>query len=222
MSFALLGRRSQKAVLRRYFDWWHRRPDPWNLTGDAYEQHKYRTTLALLPAARPSRVLEAGCAEGVFTELLAEACPDAGITGIDISGKALERARRRAERFAGRVRFVHADLLDGSHRLRPGFDLVVCAETLYYVGGGERLRAASRRLVALLAPGGHLVLVHPWPEARRLHRFADAAPELAKVGEHVELDCARPFSVALYRAPRPRPAGNLNIFSPAPRRPGQQ
>ncbi|MEW9549806.1 trans-aconitate 2-methyltransferase [Nonomuraea sp. NPDC050783] len=197
-SLSLLGRRGRGAVLRRYFDWWHRRPDPWNLTGDAYEQHKYRITMELIPAVRHRRVLEAGCAEGVFTELLAEACPEADITGIDISEKALERARRRNERFAGRVRFVHADLLD--HGLRTGFDLVVCAEILYYVGGGDRLRHASRRLTSLLAPGGHLVLVHPWPEARRLHRFADAAPEVAKVGEHVELDRARPFSVSLYRA----------------------
>ncbi|HEX4817417.1 MAG TPA: class I SAM-dependent methyltransferase [Nonomuraea sp.] len=197
-SFSLLGRRNHGAVLRRYFDWWHRRPDPWRLATDAYEQHKYKTTLDALPDPAYPRVLEAGCAEGVFTELLATAYPDADITGIDISEKALERARERNKGHAGRVRFVHADLLD--HDLRAGFDLVVCAETLYYVGGGDRLRAASERLTALLAPGGLLVLVHPWPEAGRLHRFADAAPRLTKIGERVEPDDHRPFSVSLYRA----------------------
>ncbi|WP_170223121.1 class I SAM-dependent methyltransferase [Nonomuraea turkmeniaca] len=199
-SFSLLGRRSQGAVLRRYFDWWHRRPDPWQLSTDTYEQHKYQTTLEQLPDAAYRRVLEAGCSEGVFTELLATAYPDADITGVDISEKALERARLRNGEFADRVRFVHADILD--HDLQAGFDLVVCAETLYYVGGGDRLRHASHRLTSLLAAGGILVLVHPWPEARRLHRFADAAPGLSKIGERVERDAHRPFSVSLYRAAR--------------------
>jgi SAM-dependent methyltransferase len=197
-SFSLLGRRSHGAVLRRYFDWWHRRPDPWNLSTDSYEQRKYRTTLGELPGGAYSRILEAGCAEGVFTELLATTYPAAEITGIDISEKALERARERAKGFADRIRFVHADLLD--HDLRAGFDLVICAETLYYVGGGDRLRLASRRLTSLLAPGGLLVLVHPWPESTRLHRYADAAPDLSKIGERIERDLHRPFSVSLYRA----------------------
>jgi SAM-dependent methyltransferase len=197
-SFSLLGRRSQGAVLRRYFDWWHRRSDPWRLSTDAYEQHKYQTTLGQLPDPAYRRVLEAGCSEGVFTELLAATYPHAEITGVDISEKALERARLRNEKFADRVRFLHADILE--HDLRPGFDLVICAETLYYVGGGDRLRHASHRLTSLLAAGGLLVLVHPWPEATRLHRFADAAPGLSKIAERVERDVQRPFSVSLYRA----------------------
>jgi SAM-dependent methyltransferase len=197
-SFSLLGRRNHGAVLGRYFDWWHRRPDPWHLATDAYEQRKYQITLKELPDPAYPRILEAGCAEGVFTELLATTYPEADITGIDISEKALERARERNKGYADRVRFRHADLLD--HGLRTGFDLVVCAETLYYVGGGERLRAASDRLAELVAPGGLLVLVHPWPEAQRLHRFADAAPGLSRIGERVEDDDQRPFSVSLYRA----------------------
>ncbi|MFI7703105.1 class I SAM-dependent methyltransferase [Nonomuraea sp. NPDC049480] len=197
-SFALFGRRSHGAVLRRYFDWWHRRPDPWRLATDAYEQRKYQTTLEELPDGAYRRILEAGCAEGVFTELLATTFPDAEIVGIDISEKALERARQRNAGFADRVRFVHADILD--HDLRADFDLVVCAETLYYVGGGDRLRDASHRLTSLLAAGGLLVLVHPWPEATRLHRYADAAPDVSKIGERVEQDAHRPFSVSLYRS----------------------
>jgi SAM-dependent methyltransferase len=197
-SFSLFGRRSHGVVLRRYFDWWHRRPDPWRLATDEYEQRKYKTTLDEVPDGVYRRILEAGCAEGVFTERLATTYPDAEVVGIDISEKALERARQRNEEFADRVRFVHADILD--HDLRPGFDLVVCAETLYYVGGGDQLRHASHRLTSLLAPGGLLVLVHPWPEATRLHRFADAAPGVSKIGERVEQDAHRPFSVSLYRA----------------------
>lgn len=196
-TISLLGRR-QGPVLRRYFDWWHRTPDPWHLTTDAYERYKYQTTLGELPAEPVRRILEVGCSEGAFTELLAAAYPDAEIIGLDISDRALERARRRLEGATARVRFVHGDLLD--HETATQYDLVFCAETLYYLGRDHRLRRASQRLSSLPAAGGLLVLVHPWPEARRLHAFVDASPEVGKIGERIDPDTRRPFAVSLYRA----------------------
>ncbi|MEU6715783.1 class I SAM-dependent methyltransferase [Nonomuraea sp. NPDC046802] len=192
---SLLGSKGQGAVLRRYFDWWHRRPDPWHLSTDSYERRKYLTTLGQVPAGSYGRILEVGCSEGVFTELLATTYPEAEVTGVDISETALERARERAGGLGERVRFVHADLLE--HDLGERYDLVFCAETLYYVGRGDRLRHASDRLGALLAPGGLLVLVHPWPESQRLHGHADAA--LSKVGERVDHEAWRPYAVSLYQ-----------------------
>ncbi|MEV2268776.1 class I SAM-dependent methyltransferase [Nonomuraea africana] len=190
---SLLSRRGQGVFLRRYFDWWHRTPDPWKLGTDDYERHKYATTLDAVPRLPYRRILEVGCAEGVFTDTLVGRFPDAEVTGIDISRRALERARKRTEKAS----FVHADLL--SHGLEEGFDLVFCAETLYYVGRAGRLRQASERLVGLLADGGVLVLVHPWPEAASLHRFADADHSLSPVAGRVDTDTHRPFSVSVYR-----------------------
>lgn len=190
---SLLSLRGQGVFLRRYFDWWHRTPDPWRLGTDAYERRKYETTLGEVPGLPYRRILEVGCAEGVFTDVLVGRFPDAEVTGIDISTRALDRARERA----GRARFVHADLL--SHGLEEGFDLVFCAETLYYVGRADRLRRASERLTGLLADGGVLVLVHPWPEATSLHRFADADPVVSLVARRVDTATHRPFAVAVYR-----------------------
>ncbi|WP_165959833.1 class I SAM-dependent methyltransferase [Nonomuraea longispora] len=200
---SLLGPRAQGKVLHRYFDWWHRRPDPWSLATDAYERRKYRVTLDELPEGTYARILEVGCAEGVFTQTLAALWPDAVITGLDVSERALARARERAGGDGGRVRFVHADLL--RHEEREPYDLVFCAETLYYIGRGDRLRRASERLRALLAPGGVLVLVHPWPEAERLHGFVDGNPTVTKVAERVERDASRPYAVSVYRADSSRP-----------------
>jgi SAM-dependent methyltransferase len=197
-TLSLLTARRQGAVLGRYFDWWHRRPDPWNLEGDGYEQHKYATTLRQLPARPYRRILEVGCSEGTFTRLLAAAYPNAEITGIDISGRALDRARRRIGEDAHRVRFLRADVL--SHRLDHRFDLVFCAETLYYLGRSDRLRRASAQLSALLEPGGLLVMVHPWPEAERLHRHLGADMTVAKLTEHVDTAVHRPFCAAVYQA----------------------
>ncbi|GAA1006943.1 hypothetical protein Aple_067150 [Acrocarpospora pleiomorpha] len=192
---SLLAPGVQGALLRRYFDWWHRRPDPWSLATDSREQHKYLATLDQVPAGAYPRIVEVGCSEGVFTELLAQAHPAAEITGIDISGRALKRARRRTERYGTRVRFAQADVLEYEERAR--FELVFCAETLYYLGRQDRLRRASARLRSLTAPGGILVLVHPWPEAELLH--ADTDRTFSKISERVEANAARPFAVAVYQ-----------------------
>lgn len=196
-SLSLLGSRGQGALLRRYFDWWHRNPDPWRMGTDAYEQAKYAATLAQIPDRRYGSILEVGCSEGVFTAQLLDAYPDADVTGLDISQRALARAAERVEMAADRATLLSADILT----FRPGrrYDLVFCAETLYYLGRRDRLKRASEQLRGLLSPGGVLVLVHPWPEARRLHRFVHAGP-LSQVSELVENSADRPFAVSVYEA----------------------
>ncbi|MGI5291437.1 class I SAM-dependent methyltransferase [Nonomuraea polychroma] len=192
-TLSLLSPAAQGVLLRRYFDWWHRNPDPWKLATDSYEQQKYLATLQHLPPRPYRRIIEVGCAEGVFTHALAAAFPDAEITGVDVSERALARARERV-RGNARVRFVRADIV--THRPAERFDLVFCSETLYYLGRAERLRRASARLGDLIAPGGVLVAVHPWPEAARLHHYLDASlPRLAK---EVYTATYRPFAVSIY------------------------
>ncbi|MFG2074284.1 Nodulation protein S (NodS) [Nonomuraea maritima] len=196
-TMSLLSPKGQGVILRRYFDWWHRSPDPWKLSSDGYEQHKYRSTLENLPARPYVRIMEVGCSEGVFTETLAKTYPEAEITGVDVSERALERARSRMPD-AGRVRFLRADIL--THRAEPRYDLVFCSETLYYLGRHDRLRRASDQLSRLLGPGGVLVAVHPWPEAVRLHRFLDAHASLSRLTERVYTAPPRPFAVTVYGA----------------------
>ncbi|WP_186404020.1 class I SAM-dependent methyltransferase [[Actinomadura] parvosata] len=197
-TLSLLSPKKQGVLLQRYFDWWHRTPDPWKLASDSYEQDKYRSTLEHVPARPYRRIVEVGCAEGVFTRTLAAAYPDAEITGMDVSGRALARARARVPEEGGRVRFVQADIL--THPAEPHFDLAFCSETLYYLGRHERLQRASEQLGALLAPGGVLVAVHPWPEADRLHGYLDAHHGLNRIGEEVYKASPRPFAVTVYGA----------------------
>lgn len=199
--FALLSLsplRGHGRLLRRYFDWRHRDPDPWGYATETYEIFKYRRTLELLPAPEFDRILDVGCSEGLFTCQLAETYRSASVVGLDTSERALARARARAEAgpAGSRIRFLTMDLL--SERPEGEFDLVVCGETLYYLGRGARLRLASERLRSLLRPQGVLVLVHPWQEARRLYRHLDADPLLKPAGEHVEEFSGRRFAVTLY------------------------
>ncbi|HEX5145518.1 MAG TPA: polysaccharide deacetylase family protein, partial [Conexibacter sp.] len=127
--------------------------DPWRYDS-AYEQEKYRQTLSLVPAG-VERALELGCAEGVFTQLLAERVQE--LTAADISPRALARA---AARCAGRanVRFEQLDLFEQS--LPGGWDLIVCSELLYYADDRGTLSRTAQALVQALAPGGHLLTAH--------------------------------------------------------------
>ncbi|MBC7093534.1 flippase-like domain-containing protein [Candidatus Bipolaricaulota bacterium] len=192
--------------LPRFFARLYRRPDPWGYETSAYEQRKYDLTLAILPQradpARPpyDRILEVGCSEGLFTARLAREGWGREIVGVDFMPAALARARARCADLPG-VRFLHLDITQEA----PGgvFDLVFCAEVLYYLGPLRRLEAVADRLCRLLAPEGHLVLVNPWPASSLLHRPFRKRQELVVVREHVERDSSRPYVITcLARTPR--------------------
>ncbi len=127
--------------------------DPWDYETSAYEQAKYRRTLAHLPERIP-RALELGCSVGVFTAMLAPRCER--LLAVDFSPTSLRHARRR---LAGtdNVELRRERLPEGTPA--GPFEAIVCSEILYYwspalVGDG------LRRIEAALAPGGTLVAVH--------------------------------------------------------------
>ncbi|HEY6740366.1 MAG TPA: SAM-dependent methyltransferase [Actinopolymorphaceae bacterium] len=180
--------------LRSYFDWWHRRPDPWKVIGSEDEQHKYKMTLAQVPTGTYRTVLDVGCSEGTFTRLAAATFSEAEVTGIDISARAIARARR----VAGRATFAQQNLLDHFWHGRRA-DLVFCSEMLYYLGRDDRLSTASERLISVLEPDGVLVVVHPWPDALRLHHYLDVDPRLARISGHLDEGTRQTFAIAVYR-----------------------
>ncbi|MEU7864313.1 hypothetical protein [Nonomuraea sp. NPDC049141] len=85
---------------------------------------------------------------GNSKELMSCRVPCRAVAGTAVRGRAV----------LGLARFAALDILnqdpDGT------FDLVICAETLYYVGRGDRLRLAFWRLRSFMMPGAVLVLVH--------------------------------------------------------------
>ncbi|CAM4302633.1 peptide chain release factor N(5)-glutamine methyltransferase [Zobellia nedashkovskayae] len=70
------------------------------------------------------RILDIGTGSGCIAITLAKLLPDAKIFALDVSKKALEIAKRNAERNALKVEFVHADILnfDG---FASNFDVIV-------------------------------------------------------------------------------------------------
>jgi glycosyltransferase involved in cell wall biosynthesis/peptidoglycan/xylan/chitin deacetylase (PgdA/CDA1 family) len=147
-------RDKQPTDRRTFWEEMFETPGHWRY-GSAYEQHKYAQTLSLLGGRAAERVLELGCAEGFFTELLA---PTVGhLIAADISERALRRARTRCQANQN-VEFRQIDFFEDP--LPQGLDLIVCSEVLYYVDDRSSLARVTEKLANALAPGGQLLAAH--------------------------------------------------------------
>jgi glycosyltransferase involved in cell wall biosynthesis/peptidoglycan/xylan/chitin deacetylase (PgdA/CDA1 family) len=137
-----------------YWDRFFARPDPWDHSG-IYETTKRKYIARLIVAGESKRALELACAEGHFSDLLAERVET--LVASDISEVALERAARRCTRHTN-IRFRKHDLVRDP--IAGEFDLIVCSEVLYYLGTIDRLRTTLDQLIRALTPDGILILVH--------------------------------------------------------------
>jgi SAM-dependent methyltransferase len=148
--------------------------------------------VSTLPAGR---VLDVGCGEGADAVWLAGRGWE--VTAVDVSGVALERAARRARDAGAQVHWVHsglveADLPEGS------YDLVSAQYPALARSPDHR---AERALLAAVAPGGTLLVVHHKhdPHTAHDHEFdpedfvapSDVAA-LLDDGWTVEVDEVRP------------------------------
>lgn len=103
---------------------------------------------------RPGRVLDVGCGEGADAVWLAAHGWD--VTALDVSQVALDRARAHAAAAGVAVTWVRAGLL-GADLPAGGFDLVSAQyPALRRTPGAD----AERALLAAVAPGGTLLVVH--------------------------------------------------------------
>lgn len=108
--------------------------------------------ISRIPAGRYRRILDAGCGSGRLTAHLMRAFPRGAVTGLDRSAPMLDEARGNLRRFARRIRFCEADLLEANPG--TGYDLVFSNATFHWVLDHAKL---FRNLAAWLAPGGRLV-----------------------------------------------------------------
>ncbi len=154
--------------------------DPWASAAPRfrYQQHKYEQIMALLPERRFGHGLDLGCGLGLLSHRLAGRCDH--VLGIDVADAALVHARRRHAAIAN-LHFAQGDLQDLPETLDRRFDLVVVADTLYYLAPLEDdlLKTLSARIAALLAPGGICLLANHFffgadPESRVSRRIHDA------------------------------------------------
>ncbi|SDP87999.1 class I SAM-dependent methyltransferase [Lentzea jiangxiensis] len=108
----------------------------------------------LLPLVPPSsRVADLGCGTGSLSVLLAEAGHE--VHGLDLSERMLDVARAKASSAGVTIGFVAGDAAHPPHA-RGSFGVVLARHVLWAVPDPA---AALAEWVALLEPGGALVLV---------------------------------------------------------------
>lgn len=130
--------------------------DPFDFSNDL-EQFRFRRALEMLSEAelkgRFNRVLEVGCAEGMFTEMLAPLCQS--LVAVDLSRTALDRAQQRCTALKN-VEFLEWDVRRDAPQ--GSFDLIVATGILEYIQRPSTLRQVREKLTAALRPGGYLLL----------------------------------------------------------------
>jgi SAM-dependent methyltransferase len=168
--------------------------DPWASGSPRYfyQRRKYDALIAMLPRRTYHRALDLGCGLGLFTERLSS-CADE-VVGIDISTVAIRYGTERM-RALQNVKLRQGDITALGPELIGRFDLIVIADTLYYLPSpikDEVLKSVAMRMAKLLAPGGTLMLVNhyfPLPNAGtqltlRIHRAFQWSPAFVLQSEH--------------------------------------
>lgn len=144
--------------------------------GDLGENEAITSWLVNALPTAGRRAVDLGCGTGRHAVLLAGRFTR--VDAIDLSLPMIEIAR--AKRSRPNLVYQQADLLDAAGC--GDYDLVLSVMTLHHV---PDLQAALARIKGLLAPGGRMVLVDPYPEEsalrasrRLLHRLVPLRPRL--------------------------------------------
>lgn len=174
-------------------------PDPWNYRSSPYERQKYERVLACTLKWRSASetALEVGCSVGVFSRMLTD-CFDK-VTAIDVSKEALSTATRYNSA-AKNVRFMHSDLQ--SLDTEGQYDVIVCAEVLYYVAEKD-VEVVCRQLGRYLSARGVILLVTGISSERSDSFHFDGwaaifAAHFQQTFKEIVQDPVRPYLIAVF------------------------
>lgn len=103
--------------------------DPWQ-TQHPFNQKTFKDLIDMIKLVPHKSILEVGCGQGSFTEKLVEISKD--VTAIDVSESAIVQAKNRVNDANFQV-----SSLEKFYSERR-FDIIVCAEILYYIKDQKR------------------------------------------------------------------------------------
>jgi len=156
---ALIG---QKA--REFCDMLWQQGNFWNFGSSEYERVRCARLLTILAGRRYTRALEIGCGAGYFTRLLAGIADQ--IVAFDIAPAAIARARTLGTDLR-QVEFRVANAMDYEWRADGPWDLVVCSDTICYLGWLYTFFEVAwfaAELFAATHSGGRLLLANTMDE----------------------------------------------------------
>lgn len=172
--------------------------DVWGYETSDYEKAKYQQTLDFILAHRAgsAAVLEVGCSIGVFTELLADHFEQ--VLAVDVSREALALAEQRHGK--PNIKFTRADIREIPAGNR--YDVIVCAEVLYYVPA-EDIDLVAKKLSGLLSETGIIVTVSGFTDPKTGPRyFEDWTDALTGLFNRLALEdfehSSRPYRIAAF------------------------
>jgi len=128
----------------RFWDDWISASSAWEVNPD--NLRRAEVVLLAAKAAKHQRILEIGCGSGWLTLRLSEL---AKVTAVDIGVEAM----KRMQAVHPNIQWIGGDFL--SLDLLPGFDLIICMETISHIADQE---AFAEKIATLAAPGCKLVL----------------------------------------------------------------
>jgi 2-polyprenyl-3-methyl-5-hydroxy-6-metoxy-1,4-benzoquinol methylase len=169
--------------------------DPWDFVRSSYEQQKYERILARILRFRSGSqaVLEIACSIGIFTKMLSAQFRE--VVAIDVAQGAISSAEQYC-RLSRNIKFLRCDLRD--LRLRRRFDVIVCAEVLYYVRE-DHAPQVCRIFRDHISPGGIIVLVGDGGD-RSMFWEARLRTEFEAAQEENVNDPDRPYRIAVFKA----------------------
>jgi 2-polyprenyl-3-methyl-5-hydroxy-6-metoxy-1,4-benzoquinol methylase len=107
-----------------------------------------------------ARVADVGCGHGASTLIMAQAYPEAQITGFDYHEASIQRARESAQR-AGLGKRVHFEVASAKDYPGSGYDFVAVFDCLHDMG--DPVGAASH-VRQSLGPDGSWMIVEPYAQ----------------------------------------------------------
>lgn len=127
---------------------------------NSYAPHRYHRFDLMLDLADfrdgdEPRILDLGAGPGSLALRAGDRFPNARVTAVEFDPVLLAMGRGVAAKRATRVRFVQADLRDGSwwDEFEGGLDLVVSATALHWLNAAHHAEL-YRRIYSALKPGG--------------------------------------------------------------------
>ncbi len=122
--------------------------------------------LHLLDPQKGSAILDVGCGAGKQCFLFYKALQgEAEITGGDVNGELLTKARQENARIGNRIKFIDLDFNQPFPLQAAQYDLLTSCFAIYYA---ENIPFTISEMQRVLKPGGRLFTSGPMPENKRL------------------------------------------------------